>query len=780
MSRSAGKRRAVNDGDNRSPRSHIDEDSIPIEASHYVRGYVQRALGGHDGLRNRPRGFEDAGLEDRPSHLSPAPTRTTNRMDTSVHAGNAARFSKRQASIAAYSSGIIADWTHQSRSIWFQRKAIIIISCFLAIFIVLTIGAAVFLRDRSADGADEDADDISDEAALKRMREERRMRSGTRKKQGLAGAEKKAVDPAIAGQDVRDVGSPTKKSRRRRSDKEGSSSGSSTAVSKRLVSRWIRAPGAPHGPSPTPDSGSAADDSASMRSSSSRRSRLGGPRSERLEVEYDDADQNGGETAFSDRPHQAGASPNRVASRTSSNQDRPSSSSGPSSGPSRLDASDFQAADHAATQHHQQDGMPPAYISSSTSSGSALAPPPPVDVAPGGDVHDSRQAAYQRPLAGEGGTDSKGGRLNITAPVIPARLLDAEEDGSGRPAAGEGASAHIATDDKDMLAALAAAASAPGASVASPSAPRYSSNADDADCADVEGGGLATGPSAPAADVDEDGFERMEVESGDAMGCGGSAPASGSFVGASSLMAQPSGSNAPRYEGGNVNVRDEKGKGRASSTHLQAPPLSRQGSNGVDVADSASILPQPPVPHQQAFSPFDRPYHHQSPFVPAHLSRQGSQASQSRTSGNLEGLHSDNHRQWAGVAPRPGTRTPGGAAVDESSQDASARRRAEKQREAEGELALVASAPPGGVQETTDQDVLPAYEGSSAAKPSAVASAPDVEDLSSADRDTQGSVPSHPCTGTSNDVPSAPIHNEHEATSTAASAPAIEDGDGET
>lgn len=42
------------------------------------------------------------------------------------------------------------------RSIWFERKAIIITAIFLSIFIILFIGTAVFLRDLRHSGVDEE------------------------------------------------------------------------------------------------------------------------------------------------------------------------------------------------------------------------------------------------------------------------------------------------------------------------------------------------------------------------------------------------------------------------------------------------------------------------------------------------------------------------------------------------------------------------------------------------------------------------------------------------
>ncbi|CAO1616383.1 unnamed protein product [Sympodiomycopsis kandeliae] len=620
--------------------------------------------------------------------------------------------SKRSNTVAAYSSGIIADWTHQSRSIWFQRKAIIIISCFLAIFIVLTIGAAVFLRDRSAEGDDEDADDLSDEAALKRMREERRMRSGTRKNHGPAGAGKSSHDED-------DPKTRRGKKYRRRADKEGSSSGSSTAVSRRLVSRWIRAPGAAHSGGTVPDSGSVIDDSASVRSSSSRRSRLGGARSERVEVQYDGGPNNNdvvSPVSSANQADQETSSTSRIISRSSSSQDRPTSSNGPS----RLDATDLHAADHV--ESNQQDTLPPAYIPAAGQASGSLAPPP-----NGRSTSDEsnrnatpmNQPRYQRPLAGDGPVDSKGGRIIVTPPMPTVSLPDGEDDDSSShripPADDTG---HIATDDKARLASLAASASAPDPSRI-PSAPQYSPEDDDG--TRQEGSArhddtATSAPSAPMAGLDEDGFERLESEGSsdssprDATGTAHASHASSS----SSAAAEQSSSAAPQYITNGLPLRDEKGKGKASSTSPRS---------------SMDILPRPPAPHQQAFSPFDRPYHHPI-FTQPSLPRQDSAGS---------------------LSTAPMAETP--------AEEVTSQRRSEKQREMEGEMALMASEPT--YRSEGEPDALPAYEGQGQKN---VASAPDVEEVLDAEHDSSrqsGSTPSVPNEGEegpsrANPLPSAP------------------------
>ncbi|UZJ55863.1 hypothetical protein CBS101457_005183 [Exobasidium rhododendri] len=112
---------------------------------------------------------------------------------------------------SAFASNIASSWDPGKRSIWFQRKAVIICSIFLAIFIVLIIGAAVFLRDKRILEAEGDID-VSDEAALKKMKEEREMRKGgrgekkrKRRRTKEAGAEGTAGGDTTSGKDVKGI-----------------------------------------------------------------------------------------------------------------------------------------------------------------------------------------------------------------------------------------------------------------------------------------------------------------------------------------------------------------------------------------------------------------------------------------------------------------------------------------------------------------------------------------------------------------------------------------------
>lgn len=73
---------------------------------------------------------------------------------------------------STYPSSIASSWSRPERSVWFQQKAIIITSIFLAIFIVLFIGAAVFLRERKFD---DELAGLDDEEALARIEERMTM-----------------------------------------------------------------------------------------------------------------------------------------------------------------------------------------------------------------------------------------------------------------------------------------------------------------------------------------------------------------------------------------------------------------------------------------------------------------------------------------------------------------------------------------------------------------------------------------------------------------------------
>lgn len=627
--------------------------------------------------------------------------------------------------------------------------AIIIVSCFLAIFIVLIIGAAVFLRDRREEG-EEDEDDLSDEAALKRMREERKMRSGGRKKKVQKEVDSAGASPSIGA----NGGSPGRRTNRRNlgDGERGSSSGSSTAISKRLVSRWIRAPGGLSSDGNrrhqgSSDSSSAANDSASIRSNrsqASRRSRLGPPRQERVEVEY-----------HGDQSQSLQTTSSRTDERRSTTiSATPSPASNGNRSLPALDAADIQAAEAAESG---QANLPPAYIPASGSASHDQAG----DAGVGAST--SSGPRYVRPLAGEEVSvgDVKGARRTTSPPVadmsgLPLGAADAlGQDDAADDSQVDSGTAHIATDDKARLAALAAAASGPNAS-----APRYSAAGDDDDPADSAGASApetpyvddaAAGPSAPPLLLEDEEFERLPDEDGIGASASSYGPSGSSHqrvAGSSSGVERPHDDLAPGYSG---NVRTvEKGKGKG-------------------------LLPNPPKPHLQAFSPFDRPY--QAPYPPT------SSAGDVRSVSSQAALLG---------APRSPVVSTAGSEDDRASVLSSAApstpavdaerlaRRAEKQREAEAELALAASSPadfssrepgaPGSLagfaSSAGGSEALPAYSRGQTSAPvaAATATAPPVDDLFDG---THDGVPGHE----GNNVGSV-VHDEADAgSSPLASAP---------
>ncbi|CAO1618260.1 unnamed protein product [Parajaminaea phylloscopi] len=687
------------------------------------------------------------------------------RRDPTTTSPHAAPLRRRANSSAAYSSGIIADWTHQSRSVWFQRKAIIIISCFLAIFIVLIIGAAVFLRDHrdDIDGDDGDDDDLSDEAALRRMREERRMRSGSKakgKKDNLLGDDAPDSPAGREKSEAADRGGRLAYFRRRKkgtADREESSLGSSTAISKKIVSRWIRSSrtsSADHSSSSVDrsrqDRTSSPEDAASLRSqhsAASRRSRLGAPRSNQVEVVY-----SGGETTApvpSDSSTRSAHAADPLASGSSAG-DSAGSRSRIAAPSAVLDGTDIQAAEAAEHDHHEAN-LPPAYIpdSSQARNRPESRPPSPSSLPM---RSGSTQPTYQRPLAGEFASDIKSVGTSSASQntSIPPHVLAAlEQSGgisrNGLPDGRNASSAHLATDDKARLAALAAAASAPAVDhPAAPSAPVYHENDDSGTSLPrPPSSAEPAAPSAPALfEDDADGDLHQSSLGG--------------------TCARPPYQGEPHFDARPSATPDFKGKGKGA-------------------------LPAPPVPHTQDYSPFDQPYRDSwlSPSRSRATSRPAT-ASSLPVGSSEETVSSPPISNADGAAET--------ATVPAGSQSESASRpKTDKQREAEAELALMASSPAEFAARTRDghpassaEESLPAYErdgrpsgppsadtATSAATATATAPAIDTiaESLSSALPPTQMSDTDSP--GPSQ--PAIPLHGDGEEAQ--ASAPALDAGD---
>lgn len=532
-------------------------------------------------------------------------------------------------------------------------------SCFLAIFIVLIIGAAVFLRSRQTEEElnleEQENQELADEAALKRMKEERRMRSGGRNRQESSKEGEKRNGEQLPANNG-------KKRKGRRSQavagETSSGSGSSTAVSRMRVSRWIKAPAnLVRGNKGNGEQTLTSDttDAASIRSSqstSSRRQRLGDVRTERTEVEYASPSTGGDD---------GGLQP--VSSNPSSTSTGPTdATNGSPSSPGRavpLDASDLHAADAAGSAPEQV--LPPAYIPAAGQSGSNL-PSQSLPLA-GGDDTTIPRPAYQRPLAGSEVvvTDAKhpsGADLGPVDPPSSSSALRQLDPVDETVEVNREGAAHIATDDKARLAALAAAASAP----ATTSAPFYSSR----EAASAPSDGLAasdTSPSAPALDVDEEGFEQASMAS-----LAGAAPRT-------ELDAATSSQVAPSYSRANDSRTSSDSRGKSAQS---------------------SLLPQPPRPHSQAFSPFDRPYHHMMPYTPSGGRRD--ESSRTLSSPVAQAYTSPNPvpdaAESASSSPLQQPSTSGDDADEEATMSAERRRRrAEKQREADQESALRPSSP---------------------------------------------------------------------------------------
>nr|CDI56135.1 putative protein [Melanopsichium pennsylvanicum 4] len=479
---------------------------------------------------------------------------------------------------STYASSIASSWSRPKRSVWFQQKAIIITSIFLAIFIVLFIGAAVFLRERKFD---DELANLDDGEALARIEE--RMTMG------------RFSDP-IEKQDERDAPRQSfkkklKLGRNKARDKDQSlldpSSGSSSAIRRKrhLVSRWtlinLR---------DTNDTIRATSDTASIRSGhSARQAALGDPRAqENVQITYHShAPEIPGTDADAHNALHLGS--NDIANTSNSLSDQPttsdrrprspppphpdgdssevrSSSSDPDNtnaesdarSPRRiaLDDSDFQAADaHDDMLRH----MPPAYIPSGSGAGSSY------------DPAEALAAALVRGDAKHGIPPPEQRDPGVSPQVINAVLTDAVSASQSEECESVGpTTAHVATDDKAVLGALRDGASMPSAPcTAEASAPAYGVSIQEGvgGSSDSESGSVATpSPSAPALELDTDGFEVPPT-----LPCAST-------------------SDAP------IDEKRQFGKGKGK----QASTLS-------------TLLPEPPRPVETAFSPFDEPYRDTSP-----------------------------------------------------------------------------------------------------------------------------------------------------------------------
>ncbi|GAK67278.1 uncharacterized protein PAN0_017d5505 [Moesziomyces antarcticus] len=495
--------------------------------------------------RQYPRQFDDEsalfGERDVSTTLSPHEYNAATSATQSAH---------RYSLPSSYPSSIASSWSRPERSVWFQQKAIIITSIFLAIFIVLFIGAAVFLRERKFD---DELAGLDDEEALARIEE--RMTMGrfsdpTEKPAGGGGSRLKRRLRLGRKRSEKDSVDP---------DSTDPSTGSSSALRRKrfLVSRWTRT-------RDSNDTVRSSNDAASIRSGrSARRVALGDPTAQQtVEVVYDNTDANAASSHTATSARDANSADDSHASDSRTNRPRspppphPDSAqldgdtaTSPTSGASArsprravLDDTDFQAADAAETHDDDLRHMPPAYISS----GSAALPSSSYD---GGAL----AAALARGDAKHGIPPPAERDTSVPPEVFTAVL--AESSGAAREQEAEAGptAAHIATDDKALLGALSAAASMPSAPATSEAtAPAYGF------AGGSSSGAVILPPTAPVLEADAEGFELPPDEAQDAMG---------------------------------------GGKGKAKQTPLA----------------TSSLLPAPPAAVQTAFSPFDQPYRSTAP-----------------------------------------------------------------------------------------------------------------------------------------------------------------------
>lgn len=488
---------------------------------------------------------------------------------------------------STYPSSIASSWSRPQRSVWFQSKAIIITSIFLAIFIVLFIGAAVFLRERKFD---DELEGLDDEEALARIEE--RMTMG----RFSDPTEKNSDGPGTHFKRKFRIG-------RKRSEKEDlsePSTGSSSAIKRRrhIVSRWTR-----NSLRDSNDTMRNTGDTGSVRSGrsarSARRLALGDPRvQESVEITYDseaaevshairdagDDANNARDTGTSYGSHASDPLTNRPRSpppphpesgvqqssdpqgRTSSNPDSNGNSmvdpDASARSPRRvlLDDSDFQAAEAAETQQEDMRHMPPAYIPSG-SGGIA---------APSDDGAVALAAALTRGDAKHGIPPPEERDSSVPHEVINAVLSEAPAASRDTYGQAGPTAAHIATDDKAVLGALSAAVSMPSApgverEISAPAygAPSGSTGSAGGSASTVAGESGPSLPSAPVFEVDGEGFE-VATEA------------------ATANIGEPQQSFVA-----------EKPSGKGKAKQMQA---------------ASSLLPAPPTAVTPAFSPFDQPY----------------------------------------------------------------------------------------------------------------------------------------------------------------------------
>jgi hypothetical protein len=455
---------------------------------------------------------------------------------------------------AQFTSNLANAWNPGRRSIWFQRKAVIITSIFLAIFIVLIIGCVVFLRGKRDEDPDEEYD-VSDEAALARMREERDMRLGSR-------SEKRSKRRKRAsGNNHEDDTSSTRRD----------TPGSTTAI---LASRWGRISARKIRLRKSRSKDSSVDEKA---------------QAEAVPMAIDEArpiDQ----SATSLSPTEEQGLPSLASTERSASGERSprhangslgevpqshtsaSQASSSLAGAARLNAADLAAAEEEEERLRNSEALPPAYISGHqrrTTTGAEML-----------HITAERQLAGQESGYAETRRDEKqaegssgwqaareGSASMLSEPSSlhgPATVVSSTGSETLRPAGDlQVLAGHLATDDKSLLSQMRAAASRPDEY-----APVYAASAP-MDAGGADASSIHTAPSAPLPQDDDGHLHPQEA-------------------GSSTIMSTP--------------LASEKGKAVSRdapyASRLPAPPVQQ-----TQVAFSSFDLPYDNIPSIASVAP---------------------------------------------------------------------------------------------------------------------------------------------------------------------------------
>ena len=382
--------------------------------------------------------------------LSKEATPTLSKRDENIFADTSNASTRTFNVPASFTSNLANAWDPGRRSVWFQRKAVIITSIFLAIFIVLIIGCTVFLRDKRDDELDEEYD-VSDEAALQRMRDEREMRLGSR-------GEKKSK-------------------RRRKKDEDKGGDGTTTAIA---ASRWARLPTRKIRLRKKKSTGSSSAQDDDSRASIDRNNDanrtstlLTGVDTQSHNLASESNQQVSPRTHTSDGqiPDEPPPLPPTIegdgsAPATSSTTGESSPGSNQNAARTRLNAADIDYADAEEERMRLSDALPPAYIPSQNRGqgvgGSNAVPSSSSNVLhPSANRHLAGQS--EDALVAAHGDSKRAMHTEAEEMAVDSdvqRSID-EDSSTSIPTSSLGLEGHIATDDKNVLSRMRDAASRP-------------------------------------------------------------------------------------------------------------------------------------------------------------------------------------------------------------------------------------------------------------------------------------------------------------------------------